>query len=220
MKRKDEEIKMDVIDQLYWNDRVDTANITVASSNGVVTLNGKVPDYAAIRSALSDVSSVPGVTRVENRLSVISSDDAIPPDDSIIKHNIERALQLDDNIDAGRIEVTVDTARVTIEGQVDTYWEKVWAEEKAATVPGVIDIANRLTVVSDNNIVDSEIAEKITAAIDRSGTVSIDTIDIEVTNGIVTITGTVPDYDSREEINRAAIYTDGVVDVNNRVIIQ
>jgi len=96
----------------------------------------------------------------------------------------------------------------------------VWVEEQAGAVNGVTDIASRLTVASDNNIVDSQIAEKIIAAIDRSGTVSIDTIDVEVTNGIVTITGDVPDYASYEAINKAAVYTDGVVNVNNQVTIQ
>jgi len=84
VKRKDEEIKMDVVDQLYWNDKVDTSSITVASSNGVVTLSGEVPSYAAKRSAVEEVNSIPGVTRIENRLAVTASnEETVPTDDSI-----------------------------------------------------------------------------------------------------------------------------------------
>jgi hyperosmotically inducible protein len=54
MARTEEQIKRDVVDQLYWDNRVDASDVTVEVSNGTVTLRGTVPTYFASTAALND----------------------------------------------------------------------------------------------------------------------------------------------------------------------
>lgn len=54
MARTEEQIKRDVVDQLFWDIRVDASDVTVEVSNGTVTLRGTVPTYLAAKAAIDD----------------------------------------------------------------------------------------------------------------------------------------------------------------------
>jgi len=66
MPRIDENIKRDVVDQLYWDSRVNAADIKVTVFDGVVTLSGFVNTSNARYSAASDTWMSEGVTEVNN----------------------------------------------------------------------------------------------------------------------------------------------------------
>jgi hypothetical protein len=73
MPRKDEDIKKDIVDALYWDRRVDASLVTVTVSDGNVMLGGSVPDRAALEAAEDDARVVGGkgrVQTVENRLRI------------------------------------------------------------------------------------------------------------------------------------------------------
>jgi hyperosmotically inducible protein len=220
VKRKDEEIKMDIVDQLYWNDRVDASRVSVEVTDGEVTLSGRVPSYSARRAARDDAFSIPGVSIVHDRLRVEYPEGDGVPSDNVIRSNIENALQWDNDIDATEIKVEVEGGHAILQGTVNAYWKKMWVEDLVTGLRGVTGLTNKLTVVPTHNIIDEKVSENIVAAIDRSGKVNIDNIDVRVENGIVTLTGTVPNWAAYEAVNKAALYTAGVIDVKNDLSIE
>ncbi|MDE8650850.1 BON domain-containing protein [Novosphingobium album (ex Liu et al. 2023)] len=68
--RSDERIREDANDRLTHDRNVDARNVTVAVSNGEVTLSGTVDTRQAKRRAEDVVDQIPGVRHVQNNLRV------------------------------------------------------------------------------------------------------------------------------------------------------
>jgi hyperosmotically inducible protein len=67
MIRTDEAIKRDLIDELYWDYRVDAFNVKAEVSDGRVELTGSVPSYSARHAAVTAAWGIDGVREVINR---------------------------------------------------------------------------------------------------------------------------------------------------------
>lgn len=97
--------------------------------------------------------------------------------------------------------------------------EKFYAEKFIEPEPGVIVIENHLAVVPTEDIIDQQIAEDIMRTIDAKANVEADDINVTVKDGVVTLTGTVPSWTARRSAFDAALYTTGVVGVENRLTV-
>jgi osmotically-inducible protein OsmY len=216
----DEEIKKRIVDELYWDSRVDASKVGVRVDDGKVTLSGLVPTYNAKLRAETDAYAVQDVVWVENRLTVTYPPAIIIPNDNDIRQTVIRNLSDDPDLEKTDIRVSVKDAIVTLEGSVDAYWKKWEAEYTTCNVRGVCDIVNKVTVVPTMQIADKVIAEDVRAAIERKRNINIEDLDIRVENGVVTLTGTVPDRDARRSAVNAAEFTKGVIDVIDELTIQ
>jgi osmotically-inducible protein OsmY len=214
--KTDEQIKKDVIDQLYWDSSVDASKVKVEVKDGEVTLGGTVPSYSSRSSAETDACMVRGVASVDNDLKVEYLLDI--PTDEEIKKKIEDNLFWNTLIDEKDIQVSVETGMVTLEGSVDMYWKKTRAEE-IADVNGVITITNKLAIVPSEKKSDKDIADDIVGALSRNALIDIDDVDVEVDNGVATLTGEVRSWSAYRAAEDAAFYTLGVVEVNNDLVI-
>ena len=105
----DEDIDKQIIEQLYWDNRIKVSEVAVTVDKGWVTLKGEVPSHKAKRTATEDSYLVRGVKNVENDLTVkygsIHSDKKI-------KENIENMLFWDPDLDSTKITVAVDEGTV------------------------------------------------------------------------------------------------------------
>ena len=147
MPRTDENIKRDVVDQLYWDNRVNAADIKVEVLDNIVTLSGKVNTSNALYSAASDAWMIEGVTNVYNDLDVIYETDMSLPTDTQIKSQAENTLLWNEDIDSTNIDVSVSKGIVTLTGTVDSLWKKWEAEQAVYRNFGVISVENHLTIV-------------------------------------------------------------------------
>ncbi len=98
---------------------------------------------------------------------------------------------------------------VTLEDSVDAYGKKWEAEYSACGVRGVCDIVNKVTVVPTQRFADKSIAEDVEAAIERKRGVNIEDIDMRVEEGVVTLSGTVRDWDTWRAVMNTANFTWG-----------
>jgi osmotically-inducible protein OsmY len=80
-RRPDPELKHDVEEALFYDTWVDAGAITVEVRDGVVTLQGTLPDFDEVRFATDDAWDVDGVRGVRCELAVDSS--LRPPPDGI-----------------------------------------------------------------------------------------------------------------------------------------
>lgn len=219
MARSDETIKKNVSDQLYWDTRVDASDVEVSVDSGVVTLTGQTPSYYAKQSAEDTALMVSGVISVVNKLDVKYPTSVTYPSDVDIQSNIESQLLWSTEIDSTKIEIEVQDNFVTLKGTVDEYWKKYRAET-LADVTGVFGITNEIAVVPTETVVDEDIAEDVTAALERNVNVNVDDVTVKVKNGKVTLTGTVPSWIAFNSAENSAFYTLGVVEVENRLDIE
>jgi osmotically-inducible protein OsmY len=140
--RADTEIAQAVLSALKWNSLVPEEKISVVVSDGWVTLKGSVSwEYqrSAAANTIRDITGVRGVTNliaIEARVQI--------PD---VKAKIEAALKRSAEIDARRVNVAVEDAKVILSGNVRSWFEKEEARHAAWAAPGVKDVEDRILVV-------------------------------------------------------------------------
>jgi osmotically-inducible protein OsmY len=217
MKPTDEQIMKNVVDQLYWDSRVDASDIKIKVIDGEVSLEGTVQDYTALQAAESDVWAINGVRAVHNCLAVKSPATVGRRDDNEVKACIESTFIWDPNLDASQFSVSVKDGKAKIQGTVDAYWKKVKAEQNAFNIIGVTEVINELVVVPRENKADEVIAEDLMTALDRNIYVNSHNINIKVENGKVTLFGKVRNSLAYRTAVDTARLTPGVKEVVNNL---
>jgi osmotically-inducible protein OsmY len=117
--------------------------------------------------------------------------------------------------------VEVDAGVVTLTGTVTSYPKLAAAAEIAGDVPGVKDVANKLTVEIAPYAVrdDTRIAQAVRNALEWDATVPEERIDSVVRNGSVTLKGTVDFWYERQAASDTVRDLLGVKSVNNHIVI-
>jgi len=142
LQRSDSEIAQAVLSALKWSTLVPDERITVTVSNGVVTLKGKVDwDYQR-KAAAKSVRDLAGVRGVVNTIS-------LEPHISVtdVQSKIEAALKRSAEVDARRINVAVADGKVTLSGNVHSWFERNEARHAAWAAPGVKEVDDRIAVI-------------------------------------------------------------------------
>lgn len=214
-----DEIKRKVNNRLLLDDRVIPANISVEVHDATVKLTGTVTTYTSFKAAEEDALYVPGVEGVENELSVMFPAELSVPTDQEIADRIQSIFSWNENLKPFDLSVQVDHGWVTLEGSVNSFWKKLIAEDLAYTVTGVIDISNEITIVPSGDATDESIAENIKNSIKLRGDVGLEGIDIKVQDGVVTLSGVADNHSEALAAYDAAIYTRGVVHVNDELTV-
>jgi osmotically-inducible protein OsmY len=209
----DEEIKKRIVDDLYWDSSIDASKVQVIVDKGKVILSGTVRSYSARNRATDAAYRIMDVIDVDNRLAV-KYPPAVPiPGDTDIRETVLTYLAADPDMDRTDIQVSVKKGIVTLEGSVDEYWKRGEAERIVCRARGVCDIVDKLTVVPTRSIADKAIAADVRAAIERNSKGATECVTIEVVDGIVTLSGTVPTWSALRAAVNAAEFTRGVIDV-------
>lgn len=218
--RLDETIKEDIVNQIVWDSRIDASKVEITVNNGHVTLKGSVPTYNAKAAAEDDAWLVRGVNSVTNLMKIKYPATFTFPSDEEIRANIESVILWNPDLPSADINVRAERGRVTLEGTVDTFWHKMQAEDEAWSVRGVIGVTNKLAVVPTTKVSDEIIGQEVVKAIDRNYSIEVDDVTVTVNNGEVKLVGTVPDWTAKAAAYRSALFTLGVTDVDNHLVIE
>lgn len=209
--RGDERIKKDVVDHLFWDDRVDASGIDVSVSKGRVVLSGKVSSPFSRAVALSD-ARVAGVWHVEDRLEMQPSE---VHSDETLRADVEAALARAPRIDASRVRVEVKDGVAILAGSVDAFWKKEHVRTLLFHAVPIRDVEDQLAVVSSSTFRDESIADAVEAALERSPAITPSDVQIEVNDGRVSISGRVSSWEAKQAAFQAAAQTPGVTDVRD-----
>lgn len=184
--QQDQETKRSVERALWAAKEIPENAITVRVSDGIVWLEGRVDNLIAKQRAERVAESTRGVITVSNMIKVNKSN--IP--DTEISANVTQALADDPIADAWDVVVQVDDGVVTLKGNVNSYAERMAAEDIAMNVKGVRDVWN-LIETSIAEVDDDELEEKIESRLAWNTRTAADTIDVEVEDGSVELIGNV-----------------------------
>jgi osmotically-inducible protein OsmY len=116
--------------------------VSVAVSDGWVTLTGKVDWSFQKDAAARVVREVAGVQGVTNEIGVLPHVCV-----SEVQAKIEAAFKRSAEIDARRISVTARDGKVILTGNVRSWAERQEAERAASAAPGVTQVDDRLSVM-------------------------------------------------------------------------
>jgi osmotically-inducible protein OsmY len=217
MERSDEVIKIDVVEALSRDSRVNSARIMVRVENGDVILSGDAPTLYTLYVASELAACVHGVRSVHSELGV--SRPPAGPSDATIRNSAEQILRWNASISAGRIGVRVDAGVLTLEGEVDAYWKRSRAELLMLDIEGIVGVINKLAVAPELVPQDRVIADDVKSAIERCTCMQRDCITVEVNQGLVTLTGRVPSLWSKHNTPQLVESILGVKGVIDKLVV-
>ncbi|WP_034850399.1 BON domain-containing protein [Inquilinus limosus] len=143
-KLSDEEIGKRAVAALEWHSTLPAERIHVTVEHGVVRLTGDLDWQCHKREAEHAVEALKGVVAVINAIRVNPAHRmASVPE---VRREIEAALKRSADLDASHIVVAASDGKISLSGKVRASFERDAAEIAAWSVPGVIDVENRVEI--------------------------------------------------------------------------
>jgi len=142
--------------------------------------------------------------------------------DRELKQHVENALEWEPSFDASDIGVSVDGGVVTLRGDIGSFAAKSAAERVALRVYGVKAVANELAVRLASGWVrtDTDIAQAAVTALTWNAFVPKERITVTVSNGWLTLNGTVDAQYQKDAGLRAVRDLTGVKGVTNTITVK
>lgn len=201
--------------------------IKIRSKNGVVTLTGVVAEEAHKSLAQETVAGLPGVVSVDNKLEIKGS----PPtanSDAWLRNKVKITLLFHSSVSAGKTEVDVKDAVVTLRGTADSMAQKELATEYAMDVDGVKDVKNEMTIAATSRktrtvsekMDDASITAQVKLTLLYHRSTSALNTSVSTTKGVVTLTGKAGNTAELDLVTKLAGDVNGVQGVKNRMTIR
>jgi osmotically-inducible protein OsmY len=146
--KSDLQLHVDVAEALRFDPRIDDRHVSIAVSDGVVTLTGTVPAYPDLLAAQDTVKQISGVRAVAEDIRV-----EVPSehrrDDTDIAARAADALAWHVTLPEG-LRATVREGRVILEGHVDWPFQRTEAFGAVSHLAGVRAVENLISVRQQN----------------------------------------------------------------------
>ena len=215
--RSDDQIKTDVLSELAYEPSVKVTDIGVLVKDGVVTLVGSTSDHGKKWQAVRAAKRVSGVKAIADEIDVVLAGPHLRTDAEIATAAVHQ-LEWSTTIPKGSTTVTVRDGLVTLEGQVEWWYQKNAAEDVMQYMIGVKGIRNQITIKPLISATDVETAIK--AAFERHAMLDAKKIQVTTYGSKVELTGKVANNMEREEAERVAWAAPGVLSVDNRISLE
>jgi osmotically-inducible protein OsmY len=137
--------------------------------------------------------------------------------DDQIRRDVVRELLWDHRTSALDIRVNVNDGVVTLDGTVDSLAKKMAVERAAHRVAGVLDLADEIAVKAPHGHTDEKIAHAVRQALEWDAVVPDELITTTVSDGIVTLRGTVATVAERADAQWIVSCLAGVAGVINEI---
>jgi len=202
--------------------------IKVKCENGIVTLSGTVQDESHKSMAEETVRSLPGVTSVNNQISVTSRHSGAN-DDALISERVSTTLLVHRGVSFANTDVSVNDGKVTLRGEAASDAQKQLTTEYAREVFGVKGVDNLMTVTPSPAKPYRTKAQKVDdASISTQARLSLryhhgtDPFDTEVSThkGVVTLTGTAKNQAEIDWATKRVNDIHGVKSVENKMTVE
>ena len=212
--KSDAEIKSDVLAELIFEPSVKVTDIGVLVKDGVVTLNGYATSYGEKWNAVRAAKRVAGVLAIADDIE-LKMPESQRRTDGDIAATVLKQFSLTASIPTGAVHVTVRESWVTVDGEVEWWYQKNAAENAVQYLAGVNGVINLITIKPKLEPVAIESA--IHSAFERSALIDAKKIQVETAGNKVTLNGKVRNHAEREEAERVAWAAPGVFSVDNQL---
>jgi osmotically-inducible protein OsmY len=228
-----------------WNIDVTTNGNGIVTLTGLVDNTADRDEAVMIARKTDGVTGLSDHLRVKGETAATTGtvDKAAGTvSDSWITGKIQARYFLDDAVKGREINVDTKDGVVTLRGTVDSYSERLAAASIARNTDGVKEVRDELSVgapakandtiakekakvrdtvgTAGQKIEDGWITTKIQSKFFMDDQIKSRTVDVDTKNGVVTLSGTVPNEAAHKAAEDLAKETDGVVRVVNRLRVE
>jgi len=214
MRKRDEQLVEWVSDELGLDPKVRDHAIAVTAENGTVTLRGTVGTLREKREAEKDAKRVSGVDVVDNELQVKP---LVSKADADLRGDVLGALALDSLVPK-TIDAKVEGGRVTLTGIADWQYQREEAEYVASNIVGALHVDDDITLKPHPDL--GDVKGAITRAFQRGAKLDADNLSVQISEGMVTLEGTVGSWAEHDEALAAAWSASGVTQVVDHVTVR
>jgi len=211
------QLQKDVIEELRWDFNTRDCEIGVAAMDGVVTLSGVVPSYSKKLAAERAAERVSGVRAIAEELTV-KVPSSCKRTDTELAHAAVGALKWDIDVPDDTIHLKVENGWITLDGSVQSHFERAAAERAVRNLTGVHGLSNRIKIQAAS-VKPDEVVQKIKAALHRSAEFESSNIVVETMDGRVTLRGSVRSWAERMDAERAAWQAPGVTALDDQLVV-
>jgi osmotically-inducible protein OsmY len=217
VEKTDTEIKNDVLTELKYEPSVQVTDIGVLVKDGTVTLNGFASSYGEKMNAVRAAKRVTGVNGIADDIKV-KLPNSWERDDGEIAAAAANQIEWSTAAPKGAAKVTVSNGWITLEGEVEWWYQKNDAETGVRHLTGVKGVTNLITIKPRISTIDIETA--IEEAFERNAMIDADEVEVETDGNRVTLRGKVRNYAERDEAERVAWAAPGVFSVDNKLTVE
>jgi osmotically-inducible protein OsmY len=226
--RTDAEIAADVRSRFRWDRLLNDGLIDVAVEGGRVTLRGIVGSAAERRRAHGNAwvngTKVVDDSAIEVRWwakeQELRKEKFTRKPDGEIADAIRDSAALDPRIESARLSVDVNASVATLRGSVQSAKAKMVAEALAKHTVGVGKVKNELVVHPAKLVSDAVIEDHVRNALLYDPLSDSYEIQVNASDGTVTLEGTVETTLERAQANDLAAGVNGVKRVENRIDVR
>ncbi len=217
--KSDDDLQKDVMAELKWKPELRDVytQIGVSARDGVVTLSGLVDSYSTKMAAERAAQNVQGVKVVATDLEV-KVGNVRAKTDTEIAEAVRNALRWNSSVNEDKIEVKVDKGWVYLDGYVNWEYEKIAAQNNVENLLAVRGVTNNLSI-RPQSIDLKDLRNKITEAFKQNATMDASSLTLETSGSKISLRGTVRSRVEKEEAERIAWSSPGVLAVDNQIMV-
>ena len=223
VEKTDAEIKTDVLAELKYEPMVKATDIGVLVKEGTLTLNGYATSYGEKWNAVRAAKRVAGVKAIADEIK-IQLPNSFHRTDSDIAAAAASQLKWSTTIPEDTVKITVSDGWITLEGQVDQWYQRNAAETSIHYLVGVKGVSNMISVkpvVTSIGIErDIQLAFERNAMFGHNAMKDANQIKVQVSGNKVTLKGQVRNYAELDEADLVAWNAPGVSSVDNQLTVE
>jgi osmotically-inducible protein OsmY len=212
----DADLTAEVSEELFWDPKVNSAEIAVSADDGGVMLRGTVGSLREKREAKRAAQRVFGVTSVDDQLKVKLMNQSRRAD-AELRGDVLQALMLDSLVPK-TVDAKVDDGFVTLTGTANWQYERDEAEFVASNIVGALDVFDEIQLKHPMPNA-GDVKDSIRKAFRRNAALDADDLQISSDSGSVTLKGAVGSWAEHDEAIDAAWAAPGVTSVNDQLIV-
>jgi osmotically-inducible protein OsmY len=216
MMKTDTQIQLDVSAELAWDPAINSEDIAVKVSGGIVTLSGHVQSYAEKMDAERATLRVAGVKALAVEMDVRLEGSSTRQDVDIAR-SAKNVLEWTTYLPKDSIKVAVESGWVTLTGEVAWEYQRITAIGAVRYLLGVKGINDRILIKP--SVSAPVVKADIEAALKRRAQKDAKDISVSVQGSDVTLSGNVHSWSERELATNTAWASPGVRKVTDNIVL-